>query len=131
MSHLDDHRARRIAGTDRQDHGSLTLADDEQARRIRTTDAPTPATEPAHAIARPEVYDERSRIRTFWSARPSASVPFPDGSSGRRRLFYLYGLIGLSLLVVISPLIIVAAGHPGDSVVADGAGAEVVDEGRE
>ncbi len=44
---------------------------------------------------------------------------------------YLYGLIGLSLLVVISPLIIVAAGHPGDSVVADGAGAEVVDEGRE
>jgi hypothetical protein len=45
--------------------------------------------------------------------------------------FYLYGLIGLSLLVVISPLIIVAVGHPGDSVVADGAGAEVVDEGRE
>ena len=44
--------------------------------------------------------------------------------------FSLYGLIGLSLLVVISPLI-VAAGYPGDSVVADGAGAEVVDEGRE
>ena len=45
--------------------------------------------------------------------------------------FYLHGLIGLSLLVVIPPLIIVAAGRPGDSVVADGAGAEVVDESRE
>ena len=28
VSHLDDRRARRIAGTDREDDGSLTLADD-------------------------------------------------------------------------------------------------------
>jgi hypothetical protein len=28
VSHLDDRHARRIAGTDRQNHGSLTLADD-------------------------------------------------------------------------------------------------------
>jgi len=28
VSHLDHRRARRIAGTDREDDGSLTLADD-------------------------------------------------------------------------------------------------------
>jgi hypothetical protein len=68
-----------MAGTDRVGGGSLTLADDTcwttNAWRLRTTDAPTPATEPAHAIARPKVYDERCRRRTFSSARPSAEVP--------------------------------------------------------
>lgn len=70
-----ENRWHRLKGRRLADTGGRHLLDDEQARRSRTTDAPTPATEPAHAIARPEVHDERCRLRTFSSTRPSAEVP--------------------------------------------------------
>ena len=74
-----ENRRHRLKGRRLADTGGRHLLDDEQARRSRTTDAPTPATEPAHAIARPEVHDERCRLRTFSSTRPSAEVPIASG----------------------------------------------------
>ena len=83
-----ENRWHRLKGRRLADTGGRHLLDDEQARRSRTTDAPTPATEPAHAIARPEVHDERCRLRTFSSTWPSAEVPLSSGLEGSTAMMF-------------------------------------------